>query len=95
MGLPNGGNEPKTIFEQLARITRLWVEASTGALLFIMAAFVAHEIKPEIHAYLFPLLALGSLLGAALSDMIGQFVQNPGLIFNWVRDTALKWFGKA
>lgn len=94
MGLPNGGTEPKTPIEQLVRLLRLWLEATVGSIIFIAIVFVSKEFYPVINNFIFLALAMASLLGAALSDAIGVFIQNPAVAVNWVRDTIMKWMGK-
>ena len=95
MGLPNGGAEPKTAIETIIRLARLWVEATTGSIIFIIAVFIGTELFPAYAGIKFLALAFAALLGAALSDSIGKFIQNPAIVFNWVKDTVLAWFGRS
>lgn len=94
MGLPNGGNEPKTRLEQFSRLARLWIEATAGSVIFVFSCLIATKFYEPLAGIAFPALSLASLLGAATSDMIGKFLQNPASVFDWVRDAVLRWVGK-
>ncbi len=94
MGLPNGGTEPHNAFEQFVRLFKLWVEATVGSFVMIALVFIAKIFYPVVGDFIFILLALASMLGAAMSDALGKIIQNPTGTFDWVRDTVMKWFGK-
>ena len=60
----------------------------------LYSLFIAKIFYPVVGDFIFILLALASMLGAAMSDALGKIIQNPVGTFDWIRDTVMKWFGK-